>query len=107
MSGSSGGGYIPQESTKFDCDSSSISSNVSTIDLNVLGRHKLGDQLIVTIGDNECLLLEDGNGEILGAILHINNSDIIKCIKKGNTYQAEITRINTPVCTVQIKRKLL
>jgi hypothetical protein len=105
MSGSSGGGYVPPQRTKFDCETSIIRTNVSTIDLAVLAKHKQGDILEVIIGQNDALLLEDGNGEILGAILHLNTVDIIICIGKGTEYEAEIIKINTPACQVEIKRK--
>jgi len=105
MSGSSGSGYIPPQRTKFDCETSIIRTNVSSIDLIVLAKHRLGDILDVVIGLRESLSLEDGNGEILGAILHLNTPDIIDCIKKGATYEAEIININTPACQVEIRRK--
>ena len=105
MSGSNGGGYVPPQRTIFDCKTSIIKTYVSSIDLVVLGKHKLGDILDVVIGKNDTLLLEDGNGEILGAILHLNTSDIIDCIKEGATYEAEIIKVNTLACQIEIKRK--
>lgn len=105
MSGSSGGGYVPPQRTKFDCETSIIRTNVSSIDLTVLAKHKQGNVLEVIIGQNDALLLEDGNGEILGAILHLNTPDIINCIKQGAEYEAEIIKINTPACQVEIRRK--
>lgn len=105
MSGSSGGGYVPPQRTKFDCETSLIRTNISSIDLAVLAKHKQGDVLEVVIGANETLLLEDGNGEILGAILHLNTPDIIDCIKNGAAYEGEIIKINTPACQVEIRRK--
>lgn len=105
MSGSNGGGYIPPQRTYFDCETSVIKTNVSTINLEVLAKHNPGDMLEVTIGKNEALVLEDGNGEILGAILHLNTPDIITCIKQGVSYIAKIIKINTPACLVEIKRK--
>lgn len=105
MSGSNGGGYIPPERTKFDCETSIIRTNVSSIDLAVLAKHKQGDILEIVIGKNEALLIEDGNGEILGSVLHLNAPDIINCIKKGASYEAEIIKINTPTCQVEIRRK--
>lgn len=107
MSGSSGGGYVPPQRTKFDCETSIIRTIVSTIDLAVLAKHKQEEILDVVVGKNEELLLEDGNGEILGAILHLNASDIINCINQGAAYEAEIIKINTPACQVEIRRKLL
>lgn len=105
MSGSSGGGYVPPQRTKFDCETSIIRTNVSSIDLAVLAKHKQGDILEVVINQNDALILEDGNGETLGAILHSNTPDIIDCIKQGATYEAEILKINTPACQVEIRRK--
>lgn len=104
MSGSNGGGYIPPQSTKFDCETSIIRTFVSSIDLEVLAKHCQGDILDVIIGTNDTLLLEDGNGEILGAILHLNTSDIINCINLSSTYEAEILQINNPACKVEIRR---
>ncbi|WP_116771063.1 hypothetical protein [Maribacter litoralis] len=104
MSGSGGGGYVPPQRTKFDCETSIIVSTVSSINLTILEKHNVGQILFLMIGENEELLIEDGDGEILGAILHSNTSDIINCMKQGATYQAEITTINSPTCKVKISR---
>jgi|SRR5690554_3480078 len=106
MSGSGGGGgYIPPQRSKFDCDLTIITTTVSSIDVVVLSKHKVGDILEVAISEKESLILEDGDGEILGSIVHINTSDIIECMKKGADYKAVIIYINFPACQVQIKRK--
>ncbi|MGE9311083.1 hypothetical protein ACLOAU_05535 [Niabella sp. CJ426] len=105
MSGSGSGGYVPPQRTKFDCDSSIIKTNVSSIDLTILSKHEIGNILNVELGENEALLLEDGDGETLGAILHSNTTDIIDCIKQGAEYEAEILTINFPACKVEIRRK--
>lgn len=105
MSGSGGGGYIPPQRNKFDCETSFILTIVSSINLIVLAKHKVGIILDVIIGNNGQVLLEDGDGEILGAILHSNTPDLIECIESGAKYEAEIQRINTPACTVKITRK--
>ncbi|MFH6987590.1 hypothetical protein ACHRVW_07580 [Flavobacterium collinsii] len=105
MSGSGGGGYQPPQRTKFDCYTSIITNTVSSLNIKVLEKRKIGDFLEVVLGKNESLLLEDGDGEILGAILHLNTPDIIDCIKNGSLYKAEILSINSPACRVQITRK--
>lgn len=105
MSGSGGGGYEPPQRTKFDCYTSIITTTVSSLNVIVLEKRKIGDILEVVFGKNESLLLEDGNGEILGAILHLNTPDIIDCIKNGVIYEAEVQSINSPACRVQIRRK--
>lgn len=104
MSGSGGGGYEPPQRTKFNCDTSIIITDISSIDIEVLNNHVVGDILDVVLGSNDNIILEDGNGEILGSILHLNTSDIVECIKKGATYSATITIINTPSCRVKIQR---
>lgn len=104
MSGTGGGGYVPPQRTVFDCETSRITTNVSSIDIAVLNKHKAGDILNVEIGKNETLVLVDGDGEILGSILHSNTSDIFDCIKNGNEYEAEIINISSPACKVLIKR---
>jgi len=105
MSGSGGGGYEPPQRTKFDCDISIIATIVSSLNIKVLEKRKIGDILEVVLGKNQSLALEDGDGEILGAILHLNTSDIIDCIHNGASYEAEILSINSPACRVQIRRK--
>ena len=102
MSGSGGGGYEPPQRTKFDCYTSIINTTVSSLDVKILEKRKAGDILKVVLGRNESLLLEDGDGEILGAILHLNTPDIIDCIKNGASYKAEIININSPACRVKI-----
>ena len=105
MSGSGGGGYVPPQRTKFDCDTSKIITIVSSIDIAVLKKHSVGVFLDVIINVGGALVLEDGDGEILGAILHLNTSDIISCIENGTEYEAEIVKINFPSCTVKIQKK--
>lgn len=105
MSGSGGGGYIPPQRNIFDCDTSIIVTNVSSINILVLAKHTVGVFLEIVLGKNRQILLEDGDGEILGAILHTNTPDLIECIVNGSDYKAEILSINTPVCRVKITRK--
>lgn len=105
MGGSGGGGYVPPQRTKFNCDTSIITNTVSSINIPALIKHKVGNILEVILGEKESLLLEDGNGEILGAILHLNTSDIIDCIKTGALYEAEILSIDSPACRVQIRKR--
>ena len=52
-SGSGGGGYIPPQRNEFDCETSFIITNVSSIDLTALAKHTVGIFLDVIIGDNE------------------------------------------------------
>lgn|SRR5690606_5903233 len=105
MSGSGGGGYIPPQRNEFDCETGIIITNVSSINLVVLAKHTVGVILEVILGGNGEVLLEDGDGERLGAILHANTPDLIDCISDGASYEAEILSINTPVCRVRITRK--
>lgn len=105
MSGSGGGGYVPPQRNKFDCESSFIVTSISSINLTVLAKHTTGNFLDVILGGNRQVLLEDGDGEILGAVLHSNTPDLIECIDNGAEYEAEIQIINTPTCTVKITRK--
>lgn len=105
MSGSGGGGYIPTQSSVFDCENSIITTNVSSINLEVLNKRKIDDLLIVEIGVSESLVLVDGDGEKLGSILHTNTTDIFECIKLGHEYEAVITNITFPACRVKIKRR--
>jgi len=105
MSGSGGGGYIPPQRNKFDCETSFLTTSVSSIDIAVLEKHKEGVLLDVIVDKKGALVLEDGDGEILGAILHSNTSDIIECMENGAVYEAEIKKINTPACTVKVYRK--
>ena len=104
MSGSGGGGYIPPQRNEFDCETGIIITNVSSVNLVVLAKHKVGVLLEVVLGGNGEVLLEDGNGERLGAILHANTPDLIECIADGADFEAEILSINTPVCKVKITR---
>jgi hypothetical protein len=105
MSGSGGGGYMPPQRVFFDCQTSVITSSVSSINITVLDKHKIGNVLNIEIGSSNALVLEDGDGEILGAILHLNTSDIIECIKGGAEYEAEILDIKSPACRVLIRRR--
>lgn len=104
MSGSGGGGYVPPQSVKFDCESGIINTAVSSVDLVVLSKQKVGDNLQIELSDLETVIVVDGNGEILGSIAHRSTKELIECIKRGNDYQATITSINSPVCNVRIER---
>lgn len=104
MSGSGGGGYVPPQSVKFDCESGMINTAVSSIDLAVLANQRVGDVLDLELSEIETVILVNRNGEILGSIAHRSTIELIDCIKKGNHYQATITSINTPACIVRIER---
>ncbi|TBX69622.1 hypothetical protein EZL74_07020 [Flavobacterium silvisoli] len=103
MSGSGGGGYVPPQRAKFDCDNGQVITTLSSVDLIVLKKLAVGVILEVEIGGNESLVVIDADGEIVGSIVHPSTSDIIECIKKGNHYEAEIVEINYPACKVKIK----
>lgn len=103
MSGSGGGGYVPPQRTKFDCENGQIITILSSVDLVVLKKLVAGIVLEVEIGESESLIVLNANGERVGSIIHPNTSDIIECIKKGNHYDAEIVEINYPACKVKIK----
>lgn len=105
MGGSGGGGYSVPRKIKFDCENGQITTNVSSIDLAVLQKHKVADILNIIISTSNSIVLEDGNGEILGAVLHASTSELINCIKNGNEYEAEIISIQLSTCRILIKRK--
>lgn len=105
MSGSGRGGYIPPQSSRFDCNLTIITTTVSSIDTDVLSKHQVGDVLDVVLSPTNTLILEDGDGEILGSIVHINTPDIIECINNAAVYEAEIIRIASPACYVRIMKK--
>lgn len=104
MSGSGGGGYVPPQSVKFDCESGILSTAVSSIDLAVLATQRIGDLLTIELSEIDAVILVNGNGETLGSIAHRSTVELIDCIKRGNDYQATITSINTPACNVRIER---
>lgn len=103
MSGSGGGGYVPPQRAKFDCEIGQIITILSSIDYTLLKKLQVGTILEVEIGVNESLVVLNADGEIVGSIVHPNTSDIIECIKKGNHYNAEIVEINYPACKVKVK----
>lgn len=103
MSGSGGGGYVPPQRAKFDCENGQIITNISSIDFVVLKKLSVGTKLNVEISANESLILIDADGELLGSIIHPSTADIIECIKKGNIYNAEIIEINFPACKIKVK----
>lgn len=104
MSGGNMGGYIPTQRITFDCETGSIASIVSSIELAILAGLKNNDILGVVL-ENKTLILINGNGERLGSIIHSNTKEIIDCINSGNEYTARITSIQAAQCRVLIKRK--
>lgn len=105
MSGSGGGSYVPPQRTNFDCETSQIKNTVSSINLEVLKKHDIGSILDVDLNGDDILILEDGDGEVLGSILHLNTEDLIECIKRGHEYEAKIIQKTSMTCVVLIKRK--
>ena len=103
MCGSGGSGYIPPQSTKFDCENGQLTTTLSSVDLIVLRKLVVGTILEVEIGANESLVAIDADGEIVGSIIHPNTSDIIECINKGNHYNGEVVVIDYPACRIKIK----
>ncbi len=103
MCGSGGGGYIPPQSTKFDCKNGQITITLSSVDLIVLRNLLLGTILEVEIGANGSLVVINADGEIVGSIIHPNTADIIDCINNGNHYNGEVVEIDFPACRIKIK----
>ena len=105
MSGSGGdGGYVPPVRARFSCETGQIVSKIASVDLKVLAKQKVGNILDVEVRKG-ILMIYDGDGELLGSIIHPNAIEMIECINQDFEYEAEITIINTPSCTVIIKRK--
>lgn len=82
-----------------------ITTTISSVNHITLLKHQVGDVLNIVLEKNELLLLEDEDGEILGAIL-LNIPSVINRIKSGVKYEAEVLGISTPTC-VQIREVCL
>lgn len=104
MSGSNNGPYVPPERSKFDCETSQIRTNIASIDLAILAKLRIGEILEIQI-DNKKILVYNANGEFVGVIIHPNTLDLIKCIEDGNDYEVTVIGIQSPQCTVLIKRR--
>lgn len=104
MSGSGSSGYVPPQNVKFDCETGIIITRVSSVDFSLLSIINVGDIFEVELSETESLILVSNNGEILGAIVHLNNEELINCIKKGNRYKAKITSKTSHSCQVKIER---
>ncbi|UMB53934.1 hypothetical protein MKD41_00280 [Lutibacter sp. A64] len=103
MSGGNNYGYVPTSKSKFECEHGIIITILSTIDVAVLSQHLKGDILIVKLY-NKSVVLENGNGEILGSVIHVNVNELRECIESGNNYSAEIVSIIGIACKVKISR---
>jgi hypothetical protein len=103
MSGSGNGGYVPPQKTIFACETSTISTTLSSVDLDLLKKLEVGDKLEVLIGARDTLVVNNNDGELIGSIIHGNTSDIIECIKEGTEYEATVLAINFPSCRISIK----
>lgn len=103
MSGSGGGGYVPPQGAKFDCENGQIITTMSSANLVVLKKLGLGIILEIEIGENDSLVIINADGEIVGSIVHPSTSDIIECIKNGSNYEAKIVEINYPSFKLKIK----
>ncbi len=105
MSGSGNSGYIPTWREKFDCTKSNFTVTLTSVDIDVLQKHQQGDLLDLELDKRDIIIVLDGNGEILGTIVHQFTSDLIECIKSGHKYEAKITLVHTPNCKVNIMKK--
>ncbi|MCH2491112.1 MAG: hypothetical protein MK211_13290 [Flavobacteriales bacterium] len=101
MSGSGGGGYQPSIKTTFDCETGIIRTALSSVNLNIIAQHFTGDVLDVVV-DGNAVVAENGNGEILGSILHANVNKLRECIELGHEYQATITSLTGTSCSIKI-----
>lgn len=103
MSGGNSGGYMPSIKNKFDCETGVIATLLSSIDIQVLSQHLAGETLIVALSQNS-VVVENGDGEILGSVLHANVDELRECIENGNSYSAIIVSIMNTNCKVKISR---
>ncbi|WP_143559423.1 hypothetical protein [Sphingobacterium sp. JB170] len=104
MSGSGGfGGYEPPPAAAFNCLSSSITTKLSSVDLALLPNIVIGDILEVEVNDRRTLVVLEGNGVLLGSVIHTNSGDVIACIDAGNSYEAEVVQLTPLTCTVTIR----
>lgn len=101
MSGSGGGNYVPSVRTGFDCDSGIGRTSLSSLNLDIVSDCDVGGILDVVL-NNSAVVVENGNGEVLGSVLHQFSSDLADCILSGLNYKAKILSKTATSCTVKI-----
>ena len=79
-------------------------SRITFVNHVVLNKHQVGTILDVVLWKNTSLLLEDEDGELLGAI-QSECMEIVNRINEGDVFEAELLAINTPA-SVQIRIKI-
>ena len=94
MSGSNYGPYVPPARSKFDCETGQIKTNVSSVDLEVLDKLKVGDKLEVSVLEKKAVVY-NVNGELLGSIINPNTLDLIKCMEDKYEYEGCVIEIQS------------
>lgn len=98
--GGGGGGGDPSD----DCDIRER-TRLNSPDRTVLSTLRVGDVLKLRLenGPPVVLLALDPRGRPAGSITSPMLPQIVQCIRRGRTYEAEIQALNGAVCEVQIR----
>lgn len=95
-----GGGGDPSD----DCDIRE-QTRLNSPDRTVLATLRVGDVLKLRLenGPPVVLLADDPRGKPAGSITSPMLPQIVQCIRRGRTYEAEIQALSGAVCEIQIR----
>jgi hypothetical protein len=85
-----------------DCSNFKRKTQVMSPTMSFFSLASVGDELKVIL-DNETVVLLNLSHDEVGGINPTWISKLIECLKQGNTYVAEITRINGAAIDILIK----
>ena len=99
-----GGGEMPRsmQSRGNACMDLDITTNLASVDADVLKRVKEGDVLPVkALGtDGPVVVIKDG--ETVGTVLSSKLVQLLNCMNGGTEYEAEVLKVEEAICQVRI-----
>lgn len=105
MSGSGGGGPDFTPSPQVDCEDLAFDAAIASPQPNVVSALTVGDVLTVdldTSGGRNTVLLRTSQGDEAGALIS-RLTDLLRCLQQGESYEAEVTRIDGGDITVHVR----
>jgi hypothetical protein len=94
------GGGAPSD----DCDIRER-TRLNSPDRTVLSSMRIGDVLRLRLenGPPVVLLADDARGRPAGSITSPMLPQIVQCMRRGRTYEAEVQALNGAICEIQIR----
>lgn len=103
MSGSGGGGYSPRHS---GCENLSFNTVLGSPKLIVLATLRVGHVLdLELVSLPTKIVAAKNNAGIIAGTITTQVPKLIECIESGASFEAEVTQITGPQCSVLVRPK--